>query len=162
VAARAAQKTQVLSLDQALAFIERHGIVAESARRPGIVCLADAIAGEPIRGNWWSHPQGREIFAITRAVRAVPQILVCKVVDGKISFVHERLWPALVCLAERFPQERLARVRETHTVSGKHVLEQVPFPEWVPAQTTTAARRIPEPEAIAALAAFAGMTKVLS
>jgi len=148
VAARAAQKAQILTPQQALDFIARHGVVAESARRPGIVSLADAIAGEPIRGNWWSHPKSRDIFAITRAVRDAPQILVCKLVDGKISFVHERLWPALARLADRFARARIARVREVHTASGKHVLDEVAFPAWLPAEAAAAAKRLSQQQAL--------------
>lgn len=132
MAARAAQEAQILTPAQALAFVARHGVVCESARRGDIPALADAIAGEAIRGNWWSHRHAQRIFTLTRAVRDAPEVLVCRLVDGKITFVHERLWPALLRLADRFPRKRLARIRETHSASGKHVLAEAPFPDWVP------------------------------
>jgi len=116
--------------------------------------LADAIAGEQLRGNWWSHPHSREIFAITRALRDAPQLLVCRLVDDKITFVHERLWPALVRVSDRFAPQRLARVREVHSASGKHVLEETPFPAWVPAAVTGAAKRLSVAAASKALAAL--------
>jgi hypothetical protein len=136
---------------QALAFVKRHGIVCESTRRGAIPSLADAVAGETLKGNWWSHPKSREIFTITRALRASPQVLVCRLIDGKISFVHERLWPALVRAADRLPKKYLARVREVHSESGKHVLDETPFPAWVPDTTTRAAARLSEKQATAAL-----------
>ena len=148
MATRTAQKAEVLNAAQALAFIERRGVVAESVHRGAVPSLAAAIAGAPIRGNWWSHARSKEIFALTRAVRDAPQILVCRIVDGKISYVHERLWPALVRLADRFPREGLARVRELHTVNGKHVLQETPFPDWVPKAAQAAAKRLSEPEAL--------------
>jgi hypothetical protein len=151
VATRTAQKAEILNAAQALDFIERHGVVAESVHRGAIPSLAEAIANEPIRGNWWSHPRGKEIFAITRAVRDAPQILVCRIVDGKIAYVHERLWPALVRLADRLSQERLARVSETHTAGGKHVLDETPFPDWVPPKLIGAGKRMAEADAIAQL-----------
>jgi len=151
VAARAAQKTQILTPAQALRFIERHGVVCESARCGAIPALADAIAGAPIRGNWWSHPKSRDIFALTRALRDAPAVLVCRLADGKITFVHERLWPALVRLAANFPQQRLARVREVHAQSGKHVLEETPFPVWVPAKVAAAGKKLSEQAAVQAL-----------
>jgi hypothetical protein len=147
VATRTAQKTEVLNAAQALEFIELHGVVAESAHRGEIPSLAEAIAGESIRGNWWSHPHGKEIFAITRAVRDAPEILVCRIIDGRIAYVHERLWPALVRLADRFPRERLARVHEVHTAGGKHVLEETAFPEWVPPAVLATAKRMSEADA---------------
>jgi len=139
---------------QALAFIERNGVVCESARRGAIVSLAEAIAGQTMRGSWWSHPKRREIFAITRGARDAAEILVCRLVDGKITFVHARVWPALVRLADRFPRERLARVREIHSANGKHVLEETPFPDWVPADVMAAAKRLSESEASAELRAL--------
>ena len=137
---------------QALVFIKRHGVVCEAVRRGTIPSLADAIAGERLTGNWWSHPKAKAIFALTRAVRDSPQILVCRLVDDKITFVHERLWPALVQMADRFLPKRLARVTEVHSASGKHVLEETPFPDWVPAKITAAARRLSERQALADLA----------
>jgi hypothetical protein len=132
VAARAAQAAEILTPAQALAFVERHGIVCEAARRGEIRSLADAIAGESIRGNWWGHHQGKRIFALTRAVRAAAEILVCRLVDGKITLVHQRLWPALVRVADSLPRERLARIVEAHGADGKHAVEESPFPAWVP------------------------------
>ena len=93
----------------ALRFVEEHGVVLESARHSRVPSLAEAVAGGPIHGSWWSHPKGRAIFAATRALREAPDVLVCRVVDGKISFAHERVWPALVKLAAEFPRKDLAR-----------------------------------------------------
>jgi hypothetical protein len=154
VATRAAQKTKAVTMmpEQALAFIKRHGVVCEAVRRGAIPSLADAVAGEPLKGTWWSHPKGKAIFALTRAVRDSPHVLVCRLVDDKITFVHERLWPALVRMADRFAPKRLARVAEVHSASGKHVLEQTPFPDWVPAKTATAAKRLTERQALEDLA----------
>lgn len=117
--------------------------------------MAAAVAGAPIAGSWWSHPRSREIFAITRALRDSSQILVCRVVDGKISFVHRRVWPALVRAENYFPRRNLARVSEVHTASGRHVLDETPFPAWVPKQTMTAAKRMSEAAALKALAPLA-------
>jgi hypothetical protein len=136
----------------ALRFVEEHGLVLESARHARVPSLAEAIAGEPIRGSWWAHPEGKAIFAATRAVRDAPDVLVCRIVDGKVSFAHERIWPALVKLAGEFPQKNLARVRETHGERGAHRVEKVAFPEWVPAKTSADAERISDADARAALA----------
>ncbi|HEY6940191.1 hypothetical protein [Dokdonella sp.] len=139
---------------QALAFVERHGIVLEAARRGAIPSLADAVAGETLAGTWWAHAQGKRIFAATRAVRAAADVLVCRVVDGRVSFVHARLWPALVRLADRFPRERLARLREVHGDDGRHRVEEVTFPNWLDAATLAAGRRLGEAAAREALAAL--------
>ncbi len=136
---------------QALDFVALHGVVCEAAHCGKIAVLADAIAGEPLRGNWWSHPRGREIFSATRAVRESSQVLVCRLVEGKISFVHERLWPALVRTADRFPAEHLARICEVHTESGKHRVEETPFPDWVSKQVVTEVKSLTLQQALIAL-----------
>ena len=141
-----------MSAAVALRFVEEHGIVLESARHATVASLAEAIAGEPLRGTWWSHPKGRAIFRLTRSVRESPDVLVCRLVDDKISFAHARLWPALVRLSDRFAPARLARLSEKHTASGAHRLETIAFPRWVPAATADAAKRMSETEARAALA----------
>ena len=137
----------------ALAFVKRHGIVLESGRGP-VPSLADAIAGEPIRGGWWSHPKGRAIFNVTRAVRDDPNVLVCRLVAGKITYVHRRLWPALVRLASAFDRKRLAAVVEEHTATGAHRVATVSYPRWVPAAVRDAARDLSLEEARARLAAI--------
>jgi hypothetical protein len=137
---------------QALAFIRKHGVVLEAAQGP-VPSLAAAIAGEPVRGSWWSHPKSREIFSVTRAVRDSDEVLVCRLIKGKITFVHRRMWPALVRAAGRLPSDHLSRVREVHTSSGRHLTQEVPFPNWVPRNVRAAARSLSEEAALAKLAA---------
>lgn len=115
----------------AFAFVRKHGVVLEAGRGP-VPTLADEIAGEPVAGSWWGHPKGREIFALTRVVRDSPDVLVSRLVKGKITYVHRRLWPVLVRAARYFDRDALAAIREVHSTGGKHVIERVPFPKWVP------------------------------
>jgi hypothetical protein len=140
-----------MTLRQALAFIRKHGVVLEAAQGP-VPSVAEAIAGEPVRGSWWSHQRSHEIFAVTRAIRNNDDVLVCRLVKGKITFVHRRLWPALVRAASRLPSDHLAQVREVHTKSGRHVTRQIPFPDWVPSSVRAAARNLSEESALGALA----------
>jgi hypothetical protein len=135
---------------QALAFVRKHGVVLESARGP-VPALTDAIAGEPVLGSWWSYPRSHEIFELTRAVRDSEEILVCRLVQGKITYVHRRLWPAVVRAAKRFPRKDLAQVREVHTSAGRQLTKTVAFPKWVPAEVAREAARLGEREAAAAL-----------
>lgn len=140
----------------ALEFVGKHGIVTESAHGP-VPSLAEAVAGAPIRGSWWSHPRAEEIFRLSRSVRDNPDVLVCRLVQGKVSFAHRRLWSALARLATEFPTSHLAEVRESHAPSGKHVLREIPFPRWAPAQVLAEARRLDESEARALLSPIMGV-----
>jgi hypothetical protein len=134
----------------ALAFVRRQGIVLESAHGP-VPNLAEAVVGTPIRGSWWGHAKGKEIFWLTRAVRDSKQVLVCRLLRGKVTYVHRRLWPALVRLAGAFRQKDLAAVQEVHTRRGEHAVRVVAFPRWVPAAVKQRARGLSEAEAWAAL-----------
>jgi hypothetical protein len=127
-------------------FVETHGVVLEAGRgvRPN---LAEAIAGEPVRGSWWGHKKGRAIFRATRTVRDCDQVLVCRLVGGKITYVHRRLWPAIVRLANSLDKKTLAALQEEHTPSGAHRVRTVPFPRWVPPEVRQAAEDISEEEA---------------
>ena len=132
----------------ALAFVEAHGVVLASAKGPA-PRLIEAIAGEPISGNWWSHPKSNAIYNVLTAVTESEQVLVCRLLNGKVTLVHRRLWPALVRLADRFPPQHVARVREKHTASGRHAVSEVPFPEWVLPEVAQQAEALSEPRAVA-------------
>ncbi len=131
----------------AVAFVQSHGIVLESARGP-VANLAEAVAGTPIRGGWWAHPKGHAIFAVTRAVRDSPDVLVCRLLGGKVTYIHRRLWPAVVRLADKLNKTALAAIREVHTASGSHRVVERPFPKWVSAAVQKAADRLSEEEAV--------------
>ena len=137
----------------ALAFVKKHGIVLECARGP-VPSLAATVAGEPIRGGWWGHPKSNEIFLLSRAIRESPEILVCRLVNGNVTYVHRRLWPALVSLAKRFSRQNLAAIQEVHTATGRHKLLVTRFPDWVPKQVLREAQKLEEREATSELAAI--------
>jgi hypothetical protein len=142
---------------QGLAFVERHGIVLQAPGGPA-PSLAEAIAGGPIRGSWWGHPKGREIFRVAGAVSESPDIVVCKLVSGKVTYVHRRLWPALVRLVRRFPRERLAKTWNEHTRSGAHRSRRIPFPRWVPIDVIGEAARLSIADAEKIMPAWLNLT----
>lgn len=135
---------------QAIHFIKKQGVVLESAHG-SVPNLAEIITGKRIPGSWWGHPQGQKIYQLTRAVRDSEDILVCRLVAGKITYIHRRLWPALVRLSKQFDDKRLGRIREVHTPDGEHVLNIVSYPRWVPAAIKFSARNLTETEAIVQL-----------
>lgn len=126
---------------QVMAFIRYHGVVLQSAKglEPS---LAIRIAGGPMRGSWWSHPMGHEIFAIIQRVHASDAVLVCTLADGKITYIHRRLWPFFVRMAERFPSHALDKVQEVHLPSGRHGRKDIAFPDWVPQSVLRSAKKI--------------------
>jgi len=116
---------------QALAFIRKHGVVLEAAHGP-VPSLAEVIAGEAVHGTW---VVSSEKSGDLRGDASDPRQRRCPRMSpdhGKITFVHRRLWPALVRAAGQFPSDHLSQVREVHTSSGRHMIKEVPFPDWVP------------------------------
>lgn len=141
---------------QALRFVHDHGAVLVAAKGP-LPRLAEAIAGAPFRGSWWAHPKGREIFAILQQLEDSPDILVCRLVDGHVTFVHRRLWPALVRMAAHFKPRQLAQVRQEHTASGRHVNRETTFPKWVPQEILEASQALSEAQARSMLGSLVGL-----
>jgi len=136
----------------ALAFVRRHGAVPLSARA-AVPSLAEWVAGEAIAGSWWGHARGHEIYALASALEDSPDVLVCRALGGKRTFVHRRLWPALVRAAAKFPRAHLARVVEEHTARGRHEVREVAFPRWAPPDVRAAAKALALEDALAQLAA---------
>ena len=142
-----------MTIREALAFVEEHGIVLESAEGP-VPNFAEQVAAEKLRGSWWAHKKAREIFTMTRAVRNSGDVLVCRLIDGKVTYVHRRLWPALIRMAGKIPKAQLAAIREVHLENGKHKVEETPFPYWVPVEVRGRAEELGEDEAAAMLGTF--------
>jgi hypothetical protein len=76
-------------------LLARHGLLLlHDAQLPSAtVC----IAGAPVPGSWWGHPKGNLIYAALEQLE--PTVAWAKLVRGKETLVHRRLWPALVAAA---------------------------------------------------------------
>ena len=70
-------------------LVKEAGVISERT-------LIDGVAGEPVPGSWWGHPRGRAIFRALQALRDDGDVFLCKLLDGKQTYVHRRLWPALL------------------------------------------------------------------
>lgn len=148
----------LVTTSEALRFVARQGIALESARHRAVPNLADEVLGRRRRGNWWSHPRGREFFRLTRTLRSHPDILVCRLVDGKVTYVHRRLWPAVVRLLPALGVHRVAAIQEIHTETGAHRLHYTPLRRWVPPEVSARADQLTVAEARAQLGTAAADT----
>lgn len=137
---------------EALEFVEKHGIVLVSGKSRRVPTLVDAIAGEPVKGSWWSHPRSRAIFGILSDVVDSGEVQMFRLVDDKVTIVHRRLWPALVAIADEVGKRRLTAVSQEHTRKGTHQSVRVRFPNWVPKETAAAAKKLSRDAAREALA----------
>jgi hypothetical protein len=135
-----------------MAMLVEHGMLLESARGP-LPSVEEIVAGEPIRGSWWGHRQSHEIFEVINRIADSPDVVRTRLVNGKVTLVHRRLWPALVRVADRFPPERLAAITEEHTNTGAHRVHQLAFPDWVPDDVLRAGQQLSVDDALAKLPA---------
>ncbi len=80
-----------------LSQLNKHGfILLSDSKLPNITTF---VAGQPIRGSWWGHPKGHDIFRVVCQIAEHPDVAVTKLISGKITFVHRKLWPALLAIA---------------------------------------------------------------
>ena len=71
------------------AALKKYGLLLlQDKKLPSAVGI---ITGEAISGSWWSHPKANAIFREVEKLDAV----AAKLISGKVTFVHERLLPAL-------------------------------------------------------------------
>jgi len=61
--------------------------------------LSTLVAGAPVHGSWWAHAQAHTIYALLNTLAEHPDVLTVKLLLGKATFVHRRLWPALLAVA---------------------------------------------------------------
>ncbi len=73
--------------------LKRFGLLLESDPRLPSVC--SIVAREPMRGSWWSHPKAQEIFQVNERLEDHDDVLITKLISGKVTFVHRQLGPEL-------------------------------------------------------------------
>ena len=59
------------------------------------------------------HPKGSDIFRVSSRLADHPEVVVNRLVSGKVTYVHRRLWPAIVAIGrDRQPWQmrRLSRM----------------------------------------------------
>jgi hypothetical protein len=147
-------------------FLREHGLLLLQDKK--LPSVATIIAGEPIRGSWWSHPRAQAIFDCLE-ILSPDDVLTTRLVGRKVTFVARPLWPALLAVATshapwqsrglspaakkllgalparatgpaaRELQERLlVNAEEVHGESGKHEVELVTWESWARARKITA------------------------
>jgi hypothetical protein len=137
-------------VEKTLDWIRDQGVVLQSARGP-VPNVAQFIAGEPIRGSWWGHPAGKEIYAVLNALDESGDVVSTRLISGKITLLHARVWPSIVRVSAFLGVNRLAVIHTEHTASGAHRSFEVDFPHWVPLEAQRAAELMDVDQALADL-----------
>jgi len=71
-------------------------LLIQDKRIANVVTL---LTGESFSKSWWSHPKGRLIFAVVTDLSEHRDVLFSKLLNGKVTLVHRRLWPAFLSTA---------------------------------------------------------------
>jgi hypothetical protein len=70
--------------------LAQHGVLL--LQDPKLVSVVGTLVGKLSR-SWWDHPRGEEIY---RCLGTLDEdAIATKLISGKVTFVHRRLWPAL-------------------------------------------------------------------
>jgi hypothetical protein len=72
-------------------------LMLHDAIRPSLTTL---VAGTPIRGSWWGHPAGGEIFRVASALEDDGEVAFVPLIAGKVTLVHRALWADLAAVGE--------------------------------------------------------------
>jgi hypothetical protein len=60
--------------------------------------VVSLIVGRPIEGGWWGHPSGGAIYAESNRLADRTDVVIVKLLNGKVTFVSKRLWPHLLAI----------------------------------------------------------------
>lgn len=81
-------------LERVLGALAQDGMLVHTdSALPSLVGL---VAGAQVRGSWWSHPRGRDIYAVDQQLAKHRDVVMARLIIGKWTYVHRRLWPALL------------------------------------------------------------------
>ena len=126
------------------AELERFGLLMQhDAALPSVTSI---VAGEPVRGSWWGHPKGREVFRVLTELEE--NVAFAKLVARKVTLVHRRLWGALAAVgSSREAWQTTGLARDAATILA-HVEEQgrVSVPDLEPSGKRTLAAVVTELE----------------
>jgi hypothetical protein len=82
------------------------GAVLAALQEDGLLLLSDpkrknavtVLTGELPKGSWWSHPDANQIYDTLQVVDQDADVVLAKLIAGKVTLVHRRLWPALLAV----------------------------------------------------------------
>jgi hypothetical protein len=65
---------------------------------PKFPSVTGFVAGDTGGRSWWAHPQAKQMYGLSCGLRDHPDVLLVKLISGKLTFVNRPLWPAIVTI----------------------------------------------------------------
>lgn len=75
--------------------------------------LVEELTGERVRGSWWSHPRAHLIYDTYQQMVAADFVLTVKLIERKVTFVHQDLWAPILAAVMDHEWRQAARARLT-------------------------------------------------
>jgi hypothetical protein len=73
------------------------------------------------KGSWWADPAAHEIFAVNGLLEDHPDVTVTRLISGKVTFVHRKLWDKLFAVGNAREQWQL----KTLSTPAQSLLQEV-------------------------------------
>ena len=104
---------------RAMNILEESGLLLVMGLEIPDVCRL--VTSQKIKGSWWGDPAGQEIFAVSEMLSDHTDITVTKLISGKVTFVHRKLWQKLVAVGKARDDWQMLNL----TRQGKLLLRQL-------------------------------------
>ncbi len=91
-----ASKTTAKAFQDSFRELKRTGLLLLADNK--LPSIATLVVGEPIRGSWWGHPKSHDIFRVVCRIAGHPDVAASKLISGKVTFLHRKLWPVLIAI----------------------------------------------------------------
>jgi hypothetical protein len=108
-----------MTFEEVLERLREYDLLLDSD--PKFPSVTGFVAGDNVRGSWWNHPQSHEMYSLSCRLRDHPDVLLVKLISGKVTLVHRTLWPAVFAVATA----REAWQLETLSKDAKALLKKV-------------------------------------
>jgi hypothetical protein len=65
---------------------------------PKFPSVSGLVVGDVGGRSWWAHPAAKLMFDLSCRLHDHPDVLMVKLISGKVTYIHRPLWPAIVAI----------------------------------------------------------------
>jgi len=65
---------------------------------PKFPSVSGLVVGDVGGRSWWAHPAAKQMFDLSCRLHDHPDVLMVKLISGKVTYIHRPLWPAIVAV----------------------------------------------------------------